>query len=130
MNRIIIAQLALVFVFTACSNHPPESIPIEERLSKKGYRIDQQVKRVINYRLNGWSSMDSSNVIINVGTSTNYLITLRPACDGVRGVGGLTFSTTDGDLTDNDQLVIRPNVNVNQYCPIHEIYLLAKISNT
>ena len=130
MNRIIIFQLALVFVFTACSNQPPESIPIEEQLSNKGYRIDQQVNRVDNYRLNGWSSVDRFNVIINVGTSTHYLITFRPACDGLGGVGGLAFSTTDGDLTDRDQLVIRPTANVNQYCPIHEIYLLVKISNT
>lgn len=130
MNRIIISQLAFVFVFTACSNQPPVSIPIEEQLSKKGYRIDQQVNRVTNYRLNGWSRVDRFSVIINVGTSTNFLITFRPACDGLGGVGGLAFSTTHGDLTDRDQLVIRPNVNVNQYCPIHEIYLLAKISNT
>lgn len=130
MNRIIISQLALVFVFTACSNQPPELIPIEEQLSKKGYRIDQQVNRITNYRLNGWSSVDRFNAIINVGTSTNYLITFLPACDGLRGVGGLAFSTTDGDLTDRDQLVIRPYANVKQYCPIHEIYLLAKISNT
>ena len=130
MNRIIISQLALVFVFTACSNQPPESIPIEEQLSKKGYRIDQQVNRVTNYRLNGWSSVDRFNVIINVGASTKYLITFRPACDGLRGAGGLAFSTTYGDLTDRDQLVIRPTANVNQYCPIHEIYLLEKTSNT
>ena len=70
------------------------------------------------------------NVSSNVGAATKYLITLRPACDGLRGAGGLAFSTTHGDLTDRDQLVFRPTANVNQYCPIHEIYLLAKISNT
>ena len=82
------SQLALVFVFTACSNQPPESIPIEEQLSKNDYRIDQQVKRVSNYRLNGWSSLDRFHVIINVGASTKYLITFRPECDGLRGAGG------------------------------------------
>lgn len=130
LYRIIICQLALVFVFTACSNQPPESKPIEEQLLKKGYRIDQQINRVTNYRLNGWSSVDRFNVIINVGVSTKYLITFRPACDGLHSAGGLAFSTTDGDLTDRDQLVIRPTANANQYCPIHSIYLLEKTSNT
>ncbi len=130
LYRIIISQLALVFVFTACSNQRPETIPIEEQLSKIGYRIDQQVNQVRNYRINGWDYVDRFNFIIYVGPSRHYLITLRNACDGLRGTGGLAFSPTSSNLTDRDRLMFDATPAVVEYCSIRAIYLLEKTGKT
>jgi hypothetical protein len=123
---IIISLLVLVFVFTACSSQRPESIPIEEQLSEKGYRIEQQVTQVRDYRINGWSYVDRFNVIIYFGPSTHYLITLRRPCDGLRSAGGLAVSATNRNLTDKDQLMFRPTPAIVEYCSISKIYLLEK----
>ena len=130
MNRIIISQLALVFVFTSCSNQPKESIPVEEQLSYKGYHIVQQVQHVKNYHLHNSISMDTSNVIINAGASRHYLITFLPPCEELRYAPGLSFSTVNGNLTDQDRLVFLPTPTKVEYCSIHNIYLLEKNSKT
>jgi hypothetical protein len=105
-------------------------IPIEEQLSKKGYRIEKKVSQIRDYRLNGWSSVDRFNVIIIAGVSRHYLITLRRPCDGLRSAGGVAFSTTSGNLTDKDRLMYRPTPSILEYCPIRDIYLLEKTSKT
>jgi len=124
MNRIIISQLALVFVFTACSNQPTESIPVEEQLSYKGYHIVQQVQHIKNYHLYNSISMDTSNVIINAGASRYYLITFLPPCEALRHSTGLLFTTVYGNLTDQDRL-LSPGPGP---CSIQNIYLLEKNS--
>jgi len=58
-------------------------------------------------RITGWSSVDQQNVILNVGASENYLVTVRSNCDGLRSAERLAFSTVIGDLTDKDKLVVR-----------------------
>jgi len=130
MNRIIISQLALVFIFTACSNQPTESIPVEEQLSYKGYHIVQQVQHIKNYHLYNSISMDTSNVIINAGASRYYLITFLPSCEELRYATGLRFSTVHGNLTDKDRLVFPVTPTKGEFCSIHNIYLLEKNSKT
>jgi len=103
------ATLILVLA-TACSGAPPEPIPIEEQLAAKGYLIKEPVKRIKDYRINGWSSVDRRNVILNVGASKNYLVTVRSPCDGLRSAEHLAFSTIIGDLTDKDKLISETRV--------------------
>jgi hypothetical protein len=130
MNQIIISQLALVFVFTACSSQPPELLTIEEQLSNKGYHIVQQVQHVKNYRLHNSTSIETSNVIINVGASRHYLITFLPRCEELRYAKGLSFSTVNGNLTDQGRFVFPVTPTKVEYCSIHNIYLLEKNSKT
>ena len=67
--RNIIAGVIVSLVAIACATEPPESVPLEERLAKRGFTIGEQVKRIRDYRINGWSSVDRYNVIMNVGAS-------------------------------------------------------------
>jgi hypothetical protein len=128
--RTVISQLALVLVFSACSTQQPESIPVGEQLSHKGYHVVKQVQHVKSYHLYNWITMDTSNVIINAGASRHYLITFLPPCKALRQSPGLGFSTTNGMLTDKDRVLFDATPTKGEYCPIHNIYLLEKNSKT
>jgi len=126
-RKTAISIIALLLI-SACAGQPPESVPLDERLAKHGYTLGQQVKRITDYRINGWNSMDRFSVIMNVGASKNYLITVRNPCDGLRSAEHIAFSTTIGDLTDKDKLVVRGSGRYLENCYIDTIHELAKNS--
>ena len=126
MQNVFLFLIAALLT-SACANTPPESIPIEQTLSQKGFKIEEQVKRIQNNQINGWSSIDRFSVIINVGASKNYLVTLRNPCDGLRSAEHLAFSTTIGGLTDKDRLVVRGGGGYLEQCFVDGIFLLKKI---
>ena len=112
---------------TACNNAPHQEVPIDELMAAKGYLIKEPVKRLKDYRINGWSSVDRRNVILNVGASKNYLVTVRSPCEGLRSAEHLAFSTIIGDLTDKDKLIVRDSGGYIQNCYIDTIQTLEKI---
>ena len=122
-----LSSLLVLMITTACSGIPSEPIPLEERLAARGYSIGEPVKRLQNYRINGWSNVDSRNVILNVGASEHYLVTLRNNCEGLRSVERLAFSTIIGDLTDKDKLIVRGPGRFFENCYIDTIRTLEKI---
>jgi len=96
-------------------------------MAERGYTIEQPVKRLRDYRINGWSSVDQRNVILNIGASDNYLVTVRRSCDGLRSAEHLAFSTIIGDLTDKDKLIVRGSGRYLEHCYIDTIRPLKKI---
>ena len=128
MSRLFRNALVVFLpIVTACAGSPPESIPLEERLAKRGYIIAEPVKRLQDYRINGWNSVDRYNVILIVGASLTYLITVRSPCDGLNSAENLTFSTTIGDLTDKDKLLVRNTGGYLEHCYIDKIHILERI---
>ncbi len=125
-RKTAISIIALLLI-SACAGQPPESVPLDERLAKHGYTLGQQVKRITDYRINGWNSMDRFSVIMNVGASKNYLIMVRNPCDGLRSAEHIVFSTTIGDLTDKDKLVVRGDGRYLESCYIDTIHELTRI---
>jgi hypothetical protein len=126
LYRNIVAGMIVPLLVVACAGQPPESIPLEERLAERGYTMGEQVKRIRDYRINGWNNVDRYNVIMNVGASKNYLVTVRSPCDGLRSAEHLAFSTTVGALTDKDKLVVRGSGRYLEQCYIDTIHLLEK----
>ena len=124
--RNTVTSIMALLLASACAGQPPESVPLDERLAKHGYSLGEQVKRITDYRINGWNSMDRFSVIMNVGASKNYLITVRSPCDGLRSAEHLAFSTTIGDLTDKDKLVVRGSGRYLENCYIDTIHKLSK----
>ena len=114
----------------ACTSNPPDPVPLEEKVAKLGYTIGQPVKRINNYQINSWNSVDLKHVIINFGASRNYLLTLRTSCDGVLSADLLSFSTTVGFLTDKDKLLVRNSGRHVSHCFIKTIHELEKIKKT
>lgn len=124
----ISASLIAFLMLLACAGTPPESISLEEKLAKRGYVIGEPVKRLRDYRINGWNSIDRYSVIMNAGASKNYLVTVRSPCEGLISAEHLTFSTTIGDLTDKDKLVVRGAGRFLEQCYIDKIYSLTRIN--
>lgn len=125
-RNILIGAVTLLLA-TACAIEPHEPVPLEEKLAKRGYTIGEQVTRIREYRINGWNDVDRQNVIMNVGASKNYLVTVRSPCDGLRSAVNLAFSTTVGDLTDKDKLLVRGTGGHLEHCYIDTIHTLEKI---
>jgi hypothetical protein len=123
-----LSSVVLILILTACAGSPSESIPIEEQMAQKGYIIQEPVKRLKDYRINGFSSVDRSSVILYVGASDHYLVTVRSLCDELRSAEHLAFSTIIGDLTDKDRLIVRDSGGHIQYCYIDTIHKLDKIN--
>ena len=120
------ASIVVLLLVCACASEPPKTVPLEQRLAKQGYSMGQQVKRITDYRINGWSSLDRFNIIFNVGAAKNYLITVRIPCDGLLTAEHVAFSTTIGDLTDKDKLVVRGGGRHLESCFIDTIHKLEK----
>jgi len=126
--RTLIAGIFTLFIVVNCATQSPESTPLQERLAQRGYSIGEQVKRIRDYRINGWSGVDRYNVILNVGASQTYLVTVRSPCEGLRSAEHLAFSTTVGELTDKDKLVVRSPGRYLKHCFIDSIYVIEKTS--
>lgn len=123
-----IPGILTLFMLAGCATKSPESIPLEERLAKRGYSIGEPVKQIRDYRINSWSGVDRYNVILNVGASKTYLVTVRSPCEGLRSAEHLAFSTTVGELTDKDKLVVRSPGRYLEHCFIDTIYEIEKTS--
>lgn len=124
--RMISASIIALLVTTSCASTPPESTPIEERLAQRGFTIGEEVKRIRDHRINGWNSVDRYTVIMKVGASKNYLVTVRTPCDGLQSAVTLTFSTKIGALTNKDKLVVRGSGGFLEHCYIDTIHTLEK----
>ena len=130
-KRPIFLSICVFFIMsiTGCGNNPSASISLEDRITQRGYIIQEPVKRLKDYRINGWSSVDQRNVILNIGASENYLVTVRSICTGLISAEHLAFSTTVGDLTDKDKLIVRDSGGHIQSCFIDTIHKLEKIKH-
>jgi len=129
MNLIFRNTVTCIFtllVVCACASEPHVPVPLEERLARQGYTIGPQVKRIQDNQINGWISVGRYNVIIQVGASQSYLVTVRSPCEGLRSATLLNFSTIVGYLTDKDKLVVRGGGRYLENCYIDTIHELTK----
>jgi hypothetical protein len=129
MKRLIKYASGVLFVsvlVTACASPPPRPVPLAQKLLERGYVIGKPVKRLKNYRINGWNSIDRYHVIIHAGVKEDFLVTVRNPCDGFRSAEILTFSTTVSDLTDKDKLVVRGAGGFVEQCYIKSIHVLSR----
>lgn len=121
------ASLVPAAMLAACVNHPYEGPTLEEKVAQLGFTIGQPVERIINFQIRSWNDVDHKNVILSVGASRNYLVTLRASCDGLESATTLNFTTTVGSLTDRDKLQVRNASHHLSQCFIKSINELEKI---
>jgi len=124
------AILLMLSVTLASCASQPEPLSWEEKLAARGYAVVEPVTTIRNYRINGWNQLDRSHVIIEVGVSERYLLTLLRPCDGVRTANVLTFSTSAGGLTEFDQLFVRGPGNWFENCRIDTIHRLERVKDS
>ncbi len=129
MMRSIVSSLGLCFCVlfavagAGCSGS--EVKPIPQRLVKMGYQLGPSVDIVRNYSVEGWHALDDEHVIVETGTATDYLVTLAVDCDGLHAAETIGFSSTTGDLTPADDLIIH-QISANFKCPLKSINTLER----
>lgn len=122
-----LSTLGVLFLTTACAGGPPpKPVPIGQKLDVRGYTIGPPIRQLKHYRINGWNSVDRYHVIIHVGVNQDYLVTVRNPCEGFRTAVVLRFSTTVGNMTNMDKLVVRGAGGFVEQCFIQSIHVLNK----
>jgi hypothetical protein len=99
---------------------------LANRLDELGYSDKTEIRRLSNFRLNGWSYVDSYHVLINSGPSRNYLIRLRRQCHDLRQATSIGFETTLGSISRGDTLVIQDFGDRLQDCWVDSVFELTK----
>lgn len=125
--RALVATAAAMLLAAGCATEGYEEPTLAEKLAQRGYAVGQPVEQLKDYLINGWNSVDRNNVIITVGASRNYLVSVRNPCEGLRSAERLAFTTTVGNLTDFDKLMVRGGGGLLEQCFIESIHELEKI---
>jgi len=103
--RKIIGSLAAGVAITACAASGPAP-SLDQQLAQRNFEIIGPVEQVQNYRLMGWNNLDRKHVIIHSTPSTSYLVTLRQPCQNLMSAETIGFTTTVGNLTLFDSLLV------------------------
>jgi len=99
---------------------------LADRLDELGYSSKTEIKRLSNFRLNGWSYVDAYHVIINAGPSRNYLVRFRVRCYDLRQAQSVGFSTTVGSISRGDKMIVRDFGERLQDCWVDSIFELTR----
>ena len=131
MNRKTISlsmMVAGVMLLTAgCASAPPVAVDLDQALKLRGFKQGEVVDRIQKFRIDDWRYIDATHVIVGAGPSTSYLLTLMGRCNGLTSTEDLGFSTTAGDLTTMDKIVIQSSTAPTESCPINEIRKLEAV---
>ncbi|MGE8498334.1 MAG: DUF6491 family protein [Pseudomonas sp.] len=124
--------LCLAAVLSACGHSPvrDDSLPLDEHLSKLGYRQGEAVESVQRFDIDGWQYLDKQHIIFGHGPRRSYLLKFSRPCRNLSFSNTLGFSTTVGVLTRLDKVVSTDGGGFPEYCLIEEIHRLEKVPRT
>ena len=136
-TRTFLTSVLTTLVLLACSGAPAvvgdrsagapggEAV-LANRLDELGYSNKTEIKRLSNFRLNGWSYVDPYHVIINAGPSRNYLVRFRTRCHDLRQAHSVGFTSTVGSVSRGDKMIVRDLGERLQDCWVDSIFELTK----
>jgi hypothetical protein len=124
MRSIRFAQVvSSCLALAACSG--AEVKPWPQQIARMGYQMGPAVDAVPHYSVEGAMTLDNRHVLINNGTSTDYLITLANDCEALHAAESIAFSSTSGDLALSDELLVH-QVGANYKCPLEAFNALRR----
>lgn len=126
-NQLKYLLLILPYLFASCaSTEPPRSSdPTPEELAESaGYASIEPIKEVLNYRLNGFHSINRQALIINSSGRQAYLVTLMRHCEGLTSTDTIGTTSTLSKLTTFDSIIVPSTFRGREQCPISEIFKL------
>ena len=125
MKRLLILLVPAIGLM-ACASTPVSQPTLEQKLAAKNYRLGAPVERIQRYRLDGWNYLDREHVIMQTEPSTYYLVSLRNTCHDLATTEHIAFTTTTGQLTRFDKLLVRGPGRTIQRCYIEALNKLEK----
>ena len=127
LSRIVL-QSVLALLLTPAQVHAADKPgDLAAKLARQKLEQGEVVKSIANYKLDGWSYIDSRHLVIHTGPSTHYLISLLRSCPDLSSTENIAFTSTVNQLTKFDKLIVRSAGGIRQQCPIEQIYTLKKI---
>lgn len=125
MRNILFATLfPLLLVLPGCASAPQDEVTVEDRLAQRGYQRGEAVRSIQNYRLDGWHFLDSRNLMIETGPRQRYLVQLRVPCPELSTANSIGFTSTAGQLTHFDKIVLEEASGTRRDCIIDQLYRL------
>ena len=122
----ILCLLLPAILMGACATGSERPPNFEQRLADDGYVLGEQVERIMQYRLDGWSYLDPEHIVMQTGPSTQYLVSLAYRCRELGSAEDIAFTTTGGQLTRYDTLLVNGVGGVVERCPIRSLRRLEK----
>ncbi len=125
MRFILFATLfPLLLALSGCASPPREEVTVEDRLAQRGYQRGETVRSIQNYRLDGWHFLDSRNLMIETGPRQRYLVQLRASCPELSTASSIGFTSTAGQLSHFDKIVLEDGSGMRRDCIIDQLYRL------
>ena len=116
-------------------SHPPErniydahqwDLECLVQADELGYSDKTEIKRLSNFRLNGWNYVDNYHVIIKSSPTRNYLIRFRSTCNDLRHATSIGFKTALGSISRGDKMIIQDMGNWLRDCRVDTIFELTR----
>ena len=127
------SQLLLVTAALCCLSFGVDAkkVEIDEnalqlRLLDMGYRNAEQVKDFHLFRMNGWSYVDKSHILISRSPKRHYMLRLKRSCYGLNFALSIGLKTTLSRVTKFDKVVVYDS-HIPNYCYIDSIYKVERI---
>ena len=135
--RILLPLTGIIFLLVACSGAPAVvgsrspgapagEAALAKRLDELGYSDKAEIKRLSQFRLNGWSYVDNYHVVINSSPSKHYLVRFRTRCHDLRQATGIAFKTTVGSVSRGDKMILQDLGERFQDCWVDSIFELTR----
>ena len=129
--------LAILILLAACGGAPAVvgsrstgapggEVALSERLDEMGYSDKTEIKRLSNFRLNGWNYVDNYHVVINSGPSKQYLVQFRSACRDLRRASSISFKTALGSVSRGDKMIIHDMGDWAGDCGVSAVFELTR----
>ena len=68
--RVFLALSTMAIVLSTCAISPEIPLTLEQKLEARNYTVGEEVKRIRNYRINGWNYLDSTHGIVRFRATT------------------------------------------------------------
>lgn len=105
---------------------PGGEVQLAKRLDELGYSDKKEIRRLSNFRLNGWNYVDKFNVIINSSPTKNYLVQFRTACHDLRQANTIGFKTNLSSVARGDRMIVQSMGSRTGDCWVDAIYELTR----
>lgn len=127
MHKPLYLFILFGFFLAGCAAGGERPQTLEQKLAVKKLIVGDPVRAIRNYRMSGWSYLDSRHLVIDSGVKDRYLVSLRHDCDELRSAFDIGFKTYTGSLTDTDSVVVRAPGGFTMNCPIDSLHELVRV---
>ena len=129
MKPVIRAGLALAMALMVACASQTDRPDLEQILARMGYEQGENNARIPGYQVNGWSSVDDSNLIITAGVNDKYLVKLFSPCFDLGSAFYVGFTTPTGRLDRFESILVRSPGRGLERCRIDDIVRLYPVGS-